>query len=63
MTMRAISGRPYYVLGIYTIDNTYLSPDWNTKPLWRKFWELHILGQGSRGKYFFCWVWAEAGGY
>ena len=44
----------------YTISNTYLSPDWNAKPLWLKFWELHILGQGSRGKYFFCWVWANA---
>ena len=49
-----------YVATIYTIDDTYLSPDWNSKPLWLKFWELHILGQGSRGKYFFCWVWAEA---
>ena len=45
---------------VYTIDNTYLDPAWNARPLWRKFWELHILGQGSRGKYFFCWVWAEA---
>lgn len=49
-----------YIMGVYTIDNTYLSPEWAAKPLWLKFWELHILGQGSRGKYFFCWVWAEA---
>jgi len=48
------------VMQYYTISNTYLSPDWNAKPLWLKFWELHILGQGSRGKYFFCWVWANA---
>ena len=48
------------VMRYYTIDNTYLSPDWNSKSLLVKFWELHILGQGSRGKYFFCWVWAEA---
>jgi len=69
VTMKALSTAGYalifmcvhlYVMGIYTIDNTYLSPTWNDKPLWRKFWELHILGEGSRGKYFFCWVWAEA---
>lgn len=49
-----------FVMQVYTIDNTYLDPAWSARPLWRKFWELHILGQGSRGKYFFCWVWAEA---
>ena len=49
-----------FVMRVYTIDNTYLDPAWSARPLWRKFWELHILGQGSRGKYFFCWVWAEA---
>ena len=48
------------VMRVYTIDSTYLSPNWSAKPLWLKFWELHILGQGSRGKYFFCWVWADA---
>ena len=49
-----------FVMRVYTLDNTYLDPAWSARPLWRKFWELHILGQGSRGKYFFCWVWAEA---
>ena len=49
-----------YILGIYNIDNMYLSPDWNDRPLWRKMLELHIHGEGSRAKYFFCWVWAEA---
>ena len=48
------------VMQYYTLGNTYLGADWNDKSVLRKFWELHILGQGSRGKYFFCWVWAEA---
>jgi|TARA_B110000305_G_scaffold144335_1_gene160503 lysophospholipid acyltransferase len=48
------------VMRYYTIDTTYLSPSWNEKSLLTKFWQLHVLGQGSRGKYFFCWVWAEA---
>ena len=48
------------VMQYYTLGNTYLGTDWNDKGVLLKFWELHILGQGSRGKYFFCWVWAEA---
>ena len=48
------------VMQYYTLGNTYLGADWNDKSVLQKFWELHILGQGSRGKYFFCWVWAEA---
>ena len=37
-----------YIMGIYTIDNTYLSPEWNSKPLWLKFWRGSGTGGGGR---------------
>jgi len=44
----------------YTIANTYLDPDFDTKySFLERVWHHHVYGQGNRLKYYFVWMMAD----
>ena len=43
----------------YTVENTYLNPNWARYSLAERLWHVYVYGQGNRAKYYFVWMMAD----
>lgn len=43
----------------YTIESTYLAWDWLRRPYLKRVWDMHLMGQTNRFKYYFVWMMAD----